>query len=377
VTIGFADSRSLPDANTTVPAGRAGAAQPASATTAISDAVDARRARRDIPAVRYLLRRAAVAVALVWLVVTCTFALLHAAPGDAAQLLVPPDASRAEAARLRTELGLDRPVTVQYARWLGGALRGDLGVSFAARRPVRDVLADALPISLALGAASLALSFVAGVLMGFSQGARRGTRADAVATVLTTALYAAPSFWLALALVATFTYGAARWGFPPALRLPAFAVRDPAGTFTGLAALADLVRHAALPVLTLSAVGAAGVARYARLTAANLADADWVRTARAKGLDARGVWGRHVLRAALPPLVVLLALTLPGIVAGSVFVESVFAWPGMGRVLVSAIGARDYPVVMGTAMLYATLTVAANLAADLALPALDPRRRDS
>jgi peptide/nickel transport system permease protein len=337
--------------------------------------VDVRRAGRDIPAVRYLLRRAAVAVALVWLVVTCTFALLHAAPGDAAQLLVPPDATRADAARLRTELGLDLPVAVQYARWLGRALRGDLGESFALHRPVTAVLGDALPLSLALGAASLALSFLVGVAVGFWQGARRGSRADAVATALTTALYAAPSFWLALTLVATFTYGAARWGFPAALRLPAFAVRDPAGSLGGLAAVADVVRHAILPVTTLAAVGAAGIARYARLTAGDLADADWVRTARAKGLDARRVWGRHVLRAALPPLAVLLALTLPGLVAGSVFVESVFAWPGMGRVLVTAIGARDYPVVLGAATLYAALTVLANLAADLALPLLDPRRR--
>jgi peptide/nickel transport system permease protein len=152
-------------------------------------------------------------------------------------------------------------------------------------------------------------------------------------------------------------------------------MRDPAGGQHGIGVTLDLARHAVLPVTTLAVVGAAGVARYARATAATLADADWVRTARAKGLRARGVWGHHVLGAALPPLVVLLALSLPGIVAGSVFVETVFAWPGMGRVLVNAIGARDYPVVLGCATLYATLTILANLAADLALPALDPRRR--
>ncbi len=323
----------------------------------------------------FIVRRAAAAAALVWLVVTLTFALLHAAPGDAAALLVPEGASRADAVRLRAELGLDRPVAVQYARWLGRALRGDMGESFALHRPVRSVLADALPVSLALGGLSLALSFVVGVGVGFWQGARRGSASDALVTALTTAAYAAPSFWLALALVAVFTYGAARWGFPPSLRLPAFAMRDPAGGQHGIELLRDLARHAVLPVTTLAVVGAAGVARYARATAATLADAEWVRTARAKGLRPRGVWGRHVLGAALPPLVVLLALSLPGIVAGSVFVETVFAWPGMGRVLVNAIGARDYPVVLGCATLYAALTIAANLAADLALPALDPRRR--
>ena len=121
-------------------------------------------------------------------------------------------------------------------------------------------------------------------------------------------------------------------------------------------------------------LGAAGIARYARSTVADLAGADWVRTARAKGLRAGVVYGRHVLANALPPLVVLLALSLPGVVAGSVFVESVFAWPGMGRVMVGAIASRDYPVVMGATVLYAALVILANLAADLALPLIDPRR---
>jgi peptide/nickel transport system permease protein len=194
--------------------------------------------------------------------------------------------------------------------------------------------------------------------------------------VITTALYAAPSYWLALALVALFTYGAARWGFPQALRLPAFGMRDPAGDASGLAALADLARHAILPVAVLTAVGASGIARYARASVSDVLGADFVRTARAKGLGARGVYGRHVLANALTPLIVLFALALPGVVAGSVFVESVFAWPGMGRVMLGAIAARDYPLVMGAAAVYATLVVGANLAADLILPLVDPRRRE-
>jgi peptide/nickel transport system permease protein len=124
----------------------------------------------------------------------------------------------------------------------------------------------------------------------------------------------------------------------------------------------------------LAAVGAAGIARYARSTVADLAGSEWVRTARAKGLRSSAVYGRHVLANALPPLVVLLALSLPGVVAGSVFVESVFAWPGMGRVMVVAISSRDYPVVMGATVLYAGLVILANLAADLVLPLVDPRR---
>ena len=309
------------------------------------------------------------------LVLTLAFFLLRAAPGDAATLLVPPSASAEEAARLRERLGLDESIAVQYARWVGAALQGDLGESFARREPVSLVLAEALPISLGLGAASLALTFVLGTLIGVLQAARRGSPTDTILTIVTTTVYAAPSFWLALLLVAVFTWGSSHWGFPPALRLPAFGVRSPGGDASGLAAIADVVRHSILPVTVLTAIGAAGIARYARSSIADVLDADFIRTARAKGLGTRSVHLRHALSNALPPLVVLLALALPGIVAGSVFVESVFAWPGMGRVMLAAIAARDYPVVMGATVVYGSLVILANLAADIALPWLDPRRR--
>jgi peptide/nickel transport system permease protein len=324
-----------------------------------------------------LARRLAAAVALVWAVATLTFALVHLAPGDAAELLAPPAASAADAARLRRELGLDRPAAEQYARWLAHLVRGDLGESFAQRRPVRALVAEAAPVSLALGGASLALSFAVGALIGVVQGARRGARLDGALTVLTTVAYAAPSFWLALALVALFTYGAAVWGFPLWLRLPAFGVREASGELRGAAAAVDIVRHAVLPVTVLTVVGAAGVERYARSSVADLVGAEWVRTARAKGAGRGRVYGRHLAANALPPLIVLLALALPGTVAGSVFVESVFAWPGLGRLLLTSIAARDYPVVLALTVLYSAVVILANLAADLALPAVDPRRRDA
>jgi len=324
---------------------------------------------------RLLVRRLLDAVVLLWLVVTLTFLLLRAAPGDPAALLVPPSATAADAARARARLGLDRPLWIQYERWAGGLLKGDLGESFAQHRPVWELLQRALPVSLGLGLSSLALTFLLGVTVGAVQAARRGTATDTVMTILTTSVYAAPSYWLALALIACFTYGAARWGFPSALRLPAFGVRDPASTSTGFAATADVLRHAILPVITLTAIGAAGIARYTRTIAANLLRADFVRTARAKGLRPVTVYARHVMTNALPPLIVLFALALPGVLAGSVFVEVVFAWPGMGRLMVDSIFARDYPVVMGAASLYAALVILANLAGDLVLPLVDPRRR--
>ena len=324
---------------------------------------------------RNVASRVAGAAVLFWIVLSITFLLVRAAPGDPATLLVPENASAEDRARLRAELGLDAPLIVQYARWARALLKGDLGESFARRTPVRVVLAEAIPVSAGLGAVSLALTFLLGVTVGMYQATRRGTASDRALTIATTTVYAAPSFWLALALIATFTYGAARWGFPASLRLPAFGMRDPASDATGLAALGDLARHAVLPVLTLSAIGAAGIARYARTVAADLLGQDFVRTARAKGATRRRVYARHVLANAWPPLVVLFALALPGLLAGSVFVEGVFAWPGMGRVTIAAVAARDYPVILGATVVYAAAVILANLAADLALPLLDPRRR--
>lgn len=322
-----------------------------------------------------MLRRLAGALLLLWLVLTITFALIRLAPGDAAVFLVPPSATPAEAARLRTELGLDQSVAVQYARWGLGLLRGDLGESFSLREPVVTALAQALPVSLGLGASSLLLTFLIGVPIGMLQAIRRGRPLDHVLTVATTIVYAAPSFWLALALVAIFTYGAAAWGLPPALRLPAFAMRSPGADLHGFAAVLDVLRHAILPVTILTAVGAAGIARYSRSSIADVLSRDFVRTARAKGATPARVYFRHVLATVLPALVVLFALSLPGLVAGSIFVETVFAWPGMGRLMVNAIVARDYPLVMGAAAIYAALVLLANLAGDIALPLVDPRRR--
>lgn len=324
-----------------------------------------------------LLRRLATAALLLWLVVTLTFVLVRLAPGDPSAFLIAPGASEADAARLRAELGLDRSMLVQYARWVAATLRGDLGTSFATGLPVTRMLADAAPISILLGGVSLALTFLVGVPVGMLQAAKRGRATDTAITVLTTAVYAAPTFWLALALVGVFTYGAASIGLPAALRLPAFGIRTPGVTLEGWAGFVDVIRHSVLPVTILAAVGAAGIARYARTSVADVLRLDFIRTAYAKGLGSWRVFARHVLANVLPPLVVLFALSLPGLLAGSIFVESVFAWPGLGRATLSAILARDYPVVMGATLLYAAAVIGANLAAELVLPVLDPRRESA
>ena len=324
-----------------------------------------------------LARRLGTAALLFFLVVSLTFALIRLAPGDPAALLLSPGASAADVTRIRGELGLDRPMAVQYARWLGSMLRGDMGTSIASSRPVTGLLAEAAPVSVALGMASLFLTFAIGIPLGMLQAARRSTWMDRGLTVVTTMVYAAPTFWLALALVAVFTYGAATLGLPATWRLPAFGLRTPGVQLEGWAAFVDLARHSVLPVGILAAVGAAGIARYARSSVADVLGLDFVRTARAKGASERRVFGRHVLANVLPSMVVLFALSLPGVVAGSIFVESVFAWPGLGRLTLNAILARDYPLVMGATVIYSLAVIVANLAAELVLPLLDPRRESA
>ncbi len=323
----------------------------------------------------HLARRLAGAALLFWLVVTLIFALVRMAPGDPATFLVSPSATADESSRLRADLGLDQPVAVQYARWAGGLLRGNLGESFATRMPVSRALAEAAPVSIGLGIASVFLTFAVGVPLGLLQAARRGKFTDRAITVATATVFAAPTFWIALSLVALFTYGAATLGLPAVLRLPALGLRTPGLSLTGWADTVDLIRHSILPVFTLAVVGAAGVARYARTTFSDTLDLEFVRAARARGAGQMRIVFRHLTRHALPSLVVLFALTLPGVVAGSVFVESVFAWPGLGKLTLTAIAARDYPVVLGAGIWYAGAVIAANLAADLVLPLIDPRRR--
>ena len=310
---------------------------------------------------------------LYWCVLSLTFALLRLAPGDPATFLLAPGASAADAVRLRTELGLDRPIAVQYARWLGATLRGDLGTSFVERRAVSATIADALPISFALGFSSLLLSFVLGISIGVIQAAVRGTLGDRVLTGLSVVLAASPAYWLGLGAIACFTYLASSLSMPMWMRLPAVGMTTPGTELSGLAHAADVARHSILPVTLLAAIGAAGVARYVRTSALDSIGADWVRTARAKGLAERVVLRRHLLANLRAPIVTLFALSLPGTVAGSVFVESIFGWPGMGRLMVTSIVARDYPVVLGCAAAYAAVVIVANLVAEWLLPWADPR----
>jgi peptide/nickel transport system permease protein len=317
-----------------------------------------------------LAHRLLAGLAVVFGVVVLTFLLLHLAPGDPVRLFLGPAANAEQVAAQRRALGLDRPLASQFATWVGRFARGDWGTSIAKGRPVRAILGDAWPATVRLVALSLALSYLIGLAVGALQAARSGSRTDTLLSVTTITLFALPGYWLGLMLMLVFTY----WG----RMLPAFgAAGFDADYLRGSGWLIDRLRHLALPLATLTLIGIGGAARFVRGAMLETLRQPFITTARAKGLTPRRVVGHHALRNALTPVVTLLGLSLPALFSGAVFVEGVFAWPGVGRVLVEAVTARDYPVVMAATVVSAILVVAGNLLADALAAWVDPRVRDA
>jgi peptide/nickel transport system permease protein len=313
-------------------------------------------------------RRLFVSLAVVLGVVTLTFCLLELAPGDPALRLLGPAATPAELAAARHALSLDRPAPVRYVLWLSRVAHGDWGRSIATGRPVRTMLGEAWPATARLVGLSIVLSYILGLAVGAVQAALGGSRLDTALSVASVTLYAVPGYWLGLMLVMVFTY----W----ARALPAFGAAGlDADLLRGWPRLADGLRHLALPLTTLSLIGAGGTARFVRGTMLDVRGMPYVTAARARGLGPTRVWARHVLRNALIPVVTLLGLALPATFSGAVFVEAVFAWPGVGQVLVQGVAARDYPVVMAATTVSAILVVLGNVLADGLVGWVDPRIR--
>jgi peptide/nickel transport system permease protein len=316
---------------------------------------------------RALLRRVVAGLAVVLGVVTLMFFLIRLAPGDPAVLLVGPTASQEQIAAQRKALGLDRPLAEQYAAWLGRFVRGDWGTSIATGRPVRGMISNAWPATVSLVGLSLLLSYLLGIVVGAIQ-ASGGRRLDTTLSVVTVTLFALPGYWLGLMLVMVFTY----W----ARLLPAFgAAGFDADFLTGWGRVADRLRHLALPLATLTLIGIGGTARFVRGAMLDVREAPYVAVARAKGLSPIQITTRHVLRNALIPVLTLLGLSLPALFSGAVFIEAIFAWPGVGRIMVEAVVARDYPVIMAATAVSAMLVVLGNILAEALAAWADPRLR--
>ncbi len=308
------------------------------------------------------------AAAVVLGVITLTFVLLHLAPGDPVQRMLGPAATASQTAAARHALGLDRPWLVQYAAWMGRTMHGDFGRSIASGRSVSALLAHAWPATAILVLLSLGATYVIAIAIGAWQASSRSRIVDGAVTVGSIAVASLPSYWLGLVLVMVFTYR---------LRLlPAFGATGLDAEFLGVTGRAvDLVRHAILPLATLTLIGVGGVARFVRAGMRELRGAAFLTVARSKGVSRWRVAVRHQLRNALVPLITLLGLSLPALFSGTVFVEAIFAWPGVGQLLVQGVQARDYPVVMAGATVTAVLVVAGNLLAELLVELVDPRTR--
>lgn len=301
---------------------------------------------------------------------TASFALLHLAPGDPISVTVEqPGLDAAARARLRARYALDRPLAEQYARWIAAAARGDLGWSHTQQRPVTAVLGDALPRSALLVGTALTLSFVGGVAIGAFAGWRPRHPAARLLAAGAVVLHATPEFVLALLLVATI---ALRFAL-----LPSGGYADPVADalLSPAEQLVDRVRHLVLPAAALALGWTAIVARHQRAALADVAGEDFVRTARAKGLSERRIFGRHALRASIAPTLALLGLALPALVGGAVVTESVFAWPGMGLLATQAVAARDYALVTGTVVAGSAAVALGAALADMLQAWADPRAR--
>lgn len=319
----------------------------------------------------FLLRRLGTSAVVLFLVLTVLFFVLELAPGRPAELYASPTLDAAQRAKIVTALGLDQPLLRQYGRWLNAvALHGDWGTSFAHQRPVARVLAAALPHTLLLAFAALLVDFALAVPLAIAAARRRESRLDHGIRGVSLILFSLPTFWLALMAILLFSY-----------LLPIF----PAGHSSSAGAaelgrgarLLDLGWHLALPALVLGLSSTGGTLRVLRANLLEILSQDYIRMARAKGLSERRVLWVHALRNASGPLVQLAGLSLPALLNGTLVVEFIFAWPGVGRVTFEAISSADYPLVLAGTAWSGAMVALGSLAADLAHAALDPRVRDA
>ena len=325
---------------------------------------------------RYIGRRLLGVIPLVLGVATILFFVVNLAPGDPALRYVSPSLSAETVEQIRVNMGLDRPVHVRYVKWMGALAKGDLGYSFSENRPVRDIIKEILPNTLLLSGTAVVIAFILGICLGVIQAVRQYSILDNVSSVLALFFYSMPSFWLALMMILTFSLFARNvWEWP--IWFPASGIVDLAQYpfMSPLQKVQDRFMHLALPATSLSLVLAAGIARFTRGSMLEVIRQDFVRTARAKGLSEPVVVMKHALRNGLIPVITLLGLYLPFLFSGTVFIAWVFAWPGMGKLIVDGISQRDYPVIMGGSLIFANMVVIGNLIADLLYAVVDPRIR--
>ena len=309
----------------------------------------------------YVLKRLAFAALMLVGVSLVLFTIMRLAPGGPEAVLVGGEFSPEAAAQIRHRLGLDRPLAAQYATWAWAAARGDLGRSFKTNDPVASLILDRLGPTLQLTGGALVFALAVAVPLGVLAAVRRGTVWDTLASAVSLFGVSFPSFWLGIMLILLFS---------EVLRaLPPSGLAE----YGREGEVVSRLRHALLPTLTLGLIQMAAFMRFTRSSLLEVLRQEYIRTARAKGLAGAAVVWRHGLRNALIPVVTVVGLSLPTLVGGAVLTETVFAWPGIGRLAVGAVFERDYPVLMGVNLLVAAVVITANLVTDLVYCVVDPR----
>jgi len=297
-----------------------------------------------------------------------SFFVMHLAPGDPTALFIDPNVNPAELARVKANWGLDQPIYIQYGKWLINAVKGDFGRSYITSQPVIAEIGERLPATLLLMISSMILTLLISIPIGVYSAVKKGSWFDNFFTVFSFAGMAIPSFWLGLMLMLLFSVQL-DW-------LPAVGMFNPLMKHTHpLYRALDVVIHMILPLTTMTILSLAGISRYQRAAMLEVLNQDFIKVARAKGLPERVVIFKHALRNALIPIVTILGLSLPDLFGGAFIIETVFAWPGMGRLGVQSIFQRNYPDIMGIVMLSAVLIIIGNLLADIGYAAVDPRIR--
>jgi peptide/nickel transport system permease protein len=310
--------------------------------------------------IRFILRRLGQSIIVVIGVTIATFILLHLLPGSPIRAILGPRATPLAVHQLTVELGLNKPIPVQYAVWVNNLVHLNLGYSYKLDQPVTALLAERIPKTMFLVGASLILAILIAIPLGVVMAVRRTKPDDYVLTGLSFIFYSMPTFWLGLLLIGLFS-AILNW-FPPE------APQDQISVFSQLNGMV-------LPIATLTLVTVALFSRYTRSSVLEQTVQDYVRTARSKGLSSNAVLFHHVLRNALIPVITLIGLSLGGILSGAVVVESVFNYPGMGLLFFQSAVDDDFPVLLGVTVVVALATVAGNLVADLLYAVIDPRIR--
>lgn len=302
---------------------------------------------------RYILKRLGTGVLVVLSVTVIIFGIMHAMPGDPVELLAGSRVSPERIAEMKARWGLDKPIAVQYFYWLSNVLRGDFGISITTKQEVSYLIMQRLPFTLMLTGAAILVEYVLAVPLGLAAAVRRDKLFDKANTVIMVVLWSMPPFWLGI------------------LFMMAFAIKIPLFPISGYSGFSSLV----LPALTLALPAMAQTFRLTRSEVLDVMEERHVETAYAKGINNRSVLIKHVLRNALIPVTVTFFLSLPWLIGGSVVVENVFAWPGMGQLLWKCIAKQDFPVVQAIVFVISVLTVICNLIGDIVAGFLDPRIR--